>query len=226
MTAPDRTPTTHGFEQRLGEHLVALAAERLPGDGPAPRRSVLRRPVFAALAVGASALAAALVLPAALGGEHGGNAAYAVTQEDDGTILLELRDPAGLDGMVAELRKHGVKAVGLETAHTPAECPLPEPKGEAATANVVKGGFGTAPGTVRIDPGAVPAGRTLLLTTWHGNGWQIVFSALVVEQVPTCVPPLVHTVPADAPFPPDGAVPAPSGSAAPSPAGTPVPAQG
>ncbi|MFD8597439.1 hypothetical protein ACFV1L_20795 [Kitasatospora sp. NPDC059646] len=189
MTSPDRTPSTSHFEQRLGEELAALAAERA-GAATAARRGVLRRrPLLAALAVGAAAVATALVLPMALGGEHGGNAAYAVTQESDGTIALQLRDPAALPDLVATLQRYGVRATGIEEARTPEECTLPEPVGTRAQSDRVRPGDG--PGTVRIDPALVPPGSTVLLTAGRveiPGGVLNSFRAVVVENVPACVP--------------------------------------
>ncbi|MFD8480747.1 hypothetical protein [Kitasatospora sp. NPDC059673] len=195
MTSTDRTPSTSNFERRLGEELAALAAEREPARRPGVLR---RRPVLAALAVGAAAVATALVLPVALGGEHGGTAAYAVTREPDGTIALQLRDPAGLPGMVATLQRYGVRAAWLEEASSADDCPLLYPVGARAQYDRVLPGDG--PGTVRIDPRLVPAGSTVLLTAGHipVGGQQSVstFGARVVDTVPSCVPPGVRVEPA------------------------------
>ncbi|MFG2693908.1 hypothetical protein [Kitasatospora sp. NPDC048407] len=186
MTSSDRTPSTSNFERRLGEELAVLAAEREPARRPGLLR---RRPVLAALAVGAAAVATALVLPVALGGEHGGTAAYAVTREPDGTIALQLRDPAGLPDMVATLQRYGVPAAGIEEARTPEECTLPEPAGTRAQPDLVQPGDG--PGMVRIDPKLVPPGSTVLLTAGRAEfpgGAFTTFRAVVVESVPDCVP--------------------------------------
>ncbi|MGW4378592.1 hypothetical protein [Kitasatospora sp. NPDC004531] len=188
MTRPSRTPSTSHFEQLLGEELSALAAERAAAS--ARRPGVLRRrPLLAAVAVGAAAVVTALVLPAILGSAHGGNAAYAVTQESDGTIALKLRDPAALPDLVATLQRYGVRAAGIEQARTPEECTLPEPVGTRAQADRVRPGDG--PGTVRIDPKLVPPGSTVLLTagrTEVGGGVMSSFRAVVVDAVPACVP--------------------------------------
>ncbi|OKJ10385.1 hypothetical protein [Kitasatospora sp. CB01950] len=190
MTSPDRTPSTSHFEQRLGEELTALAAERGAATASAARPSGRRRPLLAAVAVGAAAVVTALVLPAVLSSEHGGSAAYAVTQEPDGTIALKLFDPAGLPGMVATLQRYGVKAAGMEEARSAEECPLPYPVGTGVQPSRVVPGDG--PSTVRIDPKLVPAGSTVLLTSGHtAIGGQAVssFGVRAVDTVPSCVPP-------------------------------------
>lgn len=188
MNSTRRTPSTSSFEQKLGEELAALAAER--GTAPAARPSVLRRrPLLAAAAIGVAAVVAALVLPTMLGGEHGGNTAYAVTQESDGTIAVQLRDPAALADVVATLRRYGVRAVGMEEAKTAEECTLPEPKGTRAQNGRTHPGDGA--GTVRIDPKLVPPGSTVLLTAGRTQVGTMVtdsFRVIVVDAVPACVP--------------------------------------
>ncbi|WAL71759.1 hypothetical protein OU787_09720 [Kitasatospora sp. YST-16] len=254
MTSTDRTPSTAAFERRLGEELIAMAAERTAertteraagstagstvgsaATVPAPRRALLRRPLPAALAVGAAAVATAVVLPAVLGGGQGGNAAYAVTEESDGTFLLELRDPTGLSDMVAELRGHGVKAAGLKHVQGTADdhCPdAPDQPSRAPAAVRSEPGDHAAE---RIDPSRIPAGATVLLRFWSYDAdspgaW--VFNATVVDTVPACLPALRGTevsrqspvpVPSDAPpsgVPSGGATPVPT---APVPSGTGIP---
>ncbi|MFJ5923726.1 hypothetical protein ACIQF6_14110 [Kitasatospora sp. NPDC092948] len=200
MNSTRRTPSTSNFERKLGEELAALAAERSVAADRVARRSVLRRrPLLAAVAIGVAAVATALVLPAVLGVEHGGNAAYAVTQESDGTIALQLRDPAALADLVATLQRYGVRAAGIEEARTPEECTLPEPKGTRAQPDRVRPGDG--PGTVRIDPKLVPPGSTVLLTagrTRIGGTVMNSFRAVVVDAVPACVPAPQISVPGPA----------------------------
>ncbi|GLW72243.1 hypothetical protein Kpho02_45420 [Kitasatospora phosalacinea] len=227
MTSADRTPSSSNFERALGEELVAMATERAAAPAPAPRRSaVRRRPLSAALAVGAAAVTTAVVLPAALGGGHGGSAAYAVTEESDGTFLLELRDPAGLPDMVAELRGHGVRAAGLKHVQGTADddCPV-VPDRPSPAPDAIRSEPGDHPAE-RIDPSRIPAGATVLLRFWAYDGGQWIFNATVVDAVPACLPALrgteVHQqtpvpVPPDAP--PSGA---PAGGATPVPA-EPVP---
>ncbi|MEU5386552.1 hypothetical protein [Kitasatospora cineracea] len=245
MTSTDRTPSTVAFERRLGEELIAMAAERTAertteraagsAAGSTATASAPRRPLPAALAVGAAAVATAVVLPAVLGGGHGGNAAYAVTEESDGTFLLELRDPTGLSDMVAELRGHGVKAAGLKHVQGTADdhCPdAPDQPSRAPAAVRSEPGDHAAE---RIDPSRIPGGATVLLRFWSYDAdspgaW--VFNATVVDTVPACLPALRGTevsrqspvpVPSDAPpsgVPSGGATPAPT---APVPSGTGVP---
>ncbi|BAJ28386.1 MULTISPECIES: hypothetical protein [Kitasatospora] len=198
MTSTDHTPSTTRFERALGEELIALAAERAAGStAPAPRRRRARRPLLAALAVGAAAVTAALVLPAALGGAHGGNAAYAVTEESDGTIAIRLFDPDGLDGMVAAVRAHGVKAAGFEVAHDTDTCPSASPLDSAEPlAMRLSGGP-----SVRFDPKDVPAGKTLLLVIEHGVGRGFTFLTWLVDEVPACVPRMIPDAPGFVPPP-------------------------
>ncbi|MEV4557286.1 hypothetical protein AB0K51_09830 [Kitasatospora sp. NPDC049285] len=217
MTTTDRTdrtdhsgrhaPSTSMFEQRLAEELAALATERArtaraaahgplfrwQAAGPHRRPLLTGRRIAAVFAVAAAATTA-VVLPSALGGAHGGAAAYAVTRGPGGTIALELRDPAGLPGMVAELQRYGVRAAGIEAAENEAQCPLPQPAGPPARANLELPGDTRT--TVRIDPALIPPGATLLLITTParpGAGAAVsAFTTRVVDAVPACVPPMVR----------------------------------
>ncbi|MFC8718994.1 hypothetical protein [Kitasatospora sp. NPDC057198] len=240
MTSADRTPsapTTAAFERKLGEELIAMAAERAAAV-PAQRRSaVRRRPLLAALAVGAAAVTTAVVLPAVLGGEHGGNAAYAVTEESDGTFLLELRDPAGLPDMVAELQAHGVKAAGLKRVQGAADdCPV-APEQRSLAPDAVRPAHGAQHNGTVIDPAKIPAGATVLLRFWAYDGGQWIFNATVTDTVPVCLPALRGTQlrqqsPSPTGAPPTGVAPAgevtpiptapvPSGTGIPTPSGSP-----
>ncbi|MFD0563166.1 hypothetical protein ACFQ2M_14810 [Kitasatospora saccharophila] len=191
MTSADRTPSTAAFERKLGEELIAMAAERAAGStAPAPRRApARRRPLLAALAVGAAAVATAVVLPAVLGGEHGGNAAYAVTEESDGSFLLELRDPAGLSDMVAELQAHGVEAAGLKHVQGTADddCPA-APEQRSLAPDAVRFAHDSRHHGSVVDPAKIPAGATVLLRFWSYDGGQWTFSPTVVDTVPACLP--------------------------------------
>ncbi|MFJ5882585.1 hypothetical protein [Kitasatospora cineracea] len=87
-------------------------------------------------------------------------------------------------------------------------------------------GFGDTPGELRIDPRAVPAGQTLLLTATGLQGTDGVmtsFGAWLVDEVPACLPPSVIVIPAGSPFPTDLPTGTPSGEVTPTP--TPVPSE-
>ncbi|MGW4809035.1 hypothetical protein ACWEO5_33535, partial [Kitasatospora sp. NPDC004272] len=188
----------------------------------------------AALAVGAAAVATAVVLPAVLGGEHGGNAAYAVTEESDGSFLLELRDPAGLSDMVAELQAHGVKAAGLKHVQGTADddCPA-APEQRSLAPDAVRFAHDSQHNGSVIDPAKIPAGATVLLQFWSYDvaapgAWT--FSPTVVDTVPACLPANQGVRvgrQSPAPVPPSDAPPSgtPSGEVTPVPT-APVPSGG
>ncbi|OWA01465.1 hypothetical protein B9W64_36320 [Streptomyces sp. CS159] len=63
-------------------------------------------------AVTAAAAAAGVVVPAASG--SGSSPAHAVTEQDDGSLILELRDTDGMSDLQDKLDELGVRARVLE----------------------------------------------------------------------------------------------------------------
>lgn len=176
------TPT--GFRQRLREELEIAAAHRpdladFPPSAP-QRRS--RVPV----AVGAAALAlgGAVVLPIAYSGSA--PAAYAVTADDDGSVLIELNKPSGLPGLQDALRKAGVNAVVMQ-ASSVGQCTDPQPAGLPAGESVRVHRWDDPLDSLRINPAAMPTDATFLLVA-DTIGEQIVLSSSVTNSVPACVP--------------------------------------
>ncbi|MFE9423411.1 hypothetical protein ACFYNO_10665 [Kitasatospora sp. NPDC006697] len=208
MNTPDdqpERPTTSNFERRLGEQLALLAAareaERRPAAAPLHDAFRAGRPVFRlaagfrhrrlplAVAGVVAAAVGAVALPSALSADEGGSAAFAVSRGSDGTVAVRVDDPAALPAAVAALRADGINAVALEATAVPGACSTPAPKGPSAQS--IWAHPGDAPGTVRIDPAAIPTGQTLLLIhgTQHfpGNATAFLFYTRVVTTVPACV---------------------------------------
>lgn len=194
-----RQPTA--FKQRLGDELAALEASLNPAHitSPAPVRTrpapPLRR-LRLLLAVGAVAAGAAgaVALPAAVSGEHGGSAAYAVSPQRDGTVLVQLLRPDGLPGLIRDLRALGVNAQGLH-ASPRGRCIEPQPA--SLDSAIIGRVLPTRPGDVRklrIDPHAMPKGAVLLVVTEDHPVSLISFR--VVDWAPRCVPTSVSAAPA------------------------------
>ncbi|MEW2399220.1 hypothetical protein [Streptomyces sp. NPDC046862] len=100
-----------GFKQRLASELTAMATEPAPVPATrAPARGLRTR--IALGAVVTAAAAAAVVVPTVSG--TGGSPAYAVTRQDDGSLVLELNRAEGAPGLQKRLNSMGVRAAVLE----------------------------------------------------------------------------------------------------------------
>jgi hypothetical protein len=120
----------------------------------------------------------ALVLSAA-----SSSPAFAVTQNHDGTVSVALMRSAGIVGANAKLSALGVRARIVPQA---AGC------GTAITATAASGPSTTtlAGQRLRIDPGKIPAGRTLVIAA-RGSGQNVnyVAASTVSGAAPACLPP-------------------------------------
>ena len=160
------------FEDRLWAHLVeehgALLAEPAgrapivqPARRPAPR--LLRRGVLAGAAAALAGALAAILIGLGSGGSP---AAYAVTQNADGTVTVTIRQLVGVTGADAKLRSLGlpVRAAPLRPSCPPSARSyrlVQLPSAEMHALVLPAGPPGNA--SRRIDPAAIPRGDTLLL---------------------------------------------------------------
>ncbi|WP_326729214.1 hypothetical protein [Streptomyces phaeochromogenes] len=177
------TPT--GFKRRLASELSAMATHSVPAPAPAPVTPALSRRLrvpLTAAAVVAAAVAAAVIVPT-LGGS-GGSPAYAVTRQDDGSLILHLNRAEGLDGLQKQLTSMGVRAVALEADES---CAEGHPgAGTWATEDPVLT-FPSDPGKAQIHPDIFPKDATLLLVAeFKGDGSVRAMTDWLVEKVPTC----------------------------------------
>lgn len=176
------------FEERLLHELRDVAAARPVDHGQ--RHALWRRPRVA-LAGGLAALLAAATSAAVFFVSAGTQAAYAVTENADGTITVEidsLRDAAGLQ---AKLRAAGVNAV---VAYLPAGkmCKQPwfTPAGVGAAGGTRGSEVGrTSDGATRFTiSGNRPSSSTLVITTQTGpDGERALGIAWARGDVPPCV---------------------------------------
>ncbi len=106
-----------GFEERLLTELkrVVVAQSGVPAHSrlasrAALRRSNVKRRVSALIGIAAAlALMLAIVLPA-LGGENGRSPAYAVTENQDGSVTVQINSIEDADGLEQKLEDAGVPA--------------------------------------------------------------------------------------------------------------------
>lgn len=186
------TPTQ--FKQRLASELSALAAH--PTPAPATRAPARRLRLPFAVAAVATAAAAAVVVPTLTG--SGSSPAYAVTQEDDGSLILHLNRPEGLPGLQKQLQKMGVRAAVLEGDKN---CPTGAPPHAPWATGGYALTFPSDPGKAVVHPDLIPddtvssngrrvAGATLLIVAEFGedNSTKAV-SFRLVSKVPKCSVP-------------------------------------
>jgi len=173
------TPT--GFKQRLSSELSAMATHSAPAPATLAPSRRLRVP-FTAAAVVAASVAAAVIVPTLSG--SGGSPAYAVSEQDDGSLILHLNRAEGLDGLQKQLTSMGVRAVALEGDEN---CAEGHPGvGTWATKDPVLT-FPSDPGKVQIHPEIFPKDATLLLVAeFKGDGSVHAMTDWLVPKVPTC----------------------------------------
>ena len=173
-----------GFEERLLAELRREVVERSAGAAPErqPARPLLgagwRRRVALAGAV-ATALAVGVGVGVPL--LSGDSPAYAVTSNADGTVTVEIRDLRDAAGLERELREAGLPAVVRylplgKACKEPWFTPFTGEAGPSKGSVTLGSGAGTSakgdpplsPARFTIDPGDLPAGVTLVITTQTG----------------------------------------------------------
>jgi len=183
------------FEDRLWRELVdqhghVLAAAPAPAAAPAAPRRLRRAPV-AAIAVAVAVALAALLIGLGRGGS--GSSAYAVVTNPDGTVTVTISELIGVAPANQRLRELGLPVAVAEVTKS---CPVKPgavhsadlPPAVSDRISETVGGPGN-PG-VRVDPAAIPAGDTLLLTAHERRPGLIALRELVIEGAPpSCMPP-------------------------------------
>jgi hypothetical protein len=162
------------FEQRLWDELVEqhgamlleppVLLQRTPPAAARIRWIPRGRLSIAAFGTALAGVLAALLI--GLGGGGAGTAAYAVTSNGDGTITVTIREIAGLEGANAKL-----SALGVPVRVVPVEPDCQAIDDSSVPAHVSPerlhailapiGPPGSA--SVKITPGAIPSGDTLVL---------------------------------------------------------------
>ncbi|MGP4010906.1 hypothetical protein [Streptomyces sp. 4N124] len=178
------TPT--GFKQRLASELSAMATAPAPVPGTrAPARR--RRIPFTVAAVATAAVAAAVVVPTLTG--SGSSPAYAVTRQDDGSLIVELNRAEGAPGLQKQLNKMGVRAAVLEGDDRCATGAPPEAPGSHERYPMTFSDS-EAPWMGHIHPDLIHDGETLLLVAEsRDDGTTRAVSSRLVTKVPTCSVP-------------------------------------
>ncbi|MDH6136667.1 hypothetical protein P3T37_006098 [Kitasatospora sp. MAA4] len=202
------------FQERLGEQLALLAADRLtpaataaaaPNDVRATRA---RRPRVLLAAGALAVLTAGLVAYPVLGHDTSpGSAAYAVSKGADGEILVKLFNRDGIPSLQRDLASRGIRFVVLQES-SPSSCPradgvmVPDPvltylaehgtaDGGAVPPEILSKSLVTSSDgsfAVRLTPQTMPPGTTLVLEVPPGHSRSGPFGMAVYWTVPTCVP--------------------------------------
>ncbi|GLY97203.1 hypothetical protein [Actinoplanes sp. NBRC 103695] len=175
------TPT--GFKQRLASELSAMATHPAPAQAARNPARRLRLP-FMIATVAAAAVAVAVVVPALSGA--GDSPAYAVTQENDGSLVMDLKRGDGMPGLEKQLKKMGVRAAILKGDEDCATGIPPMVPGSSQREPVTY--FDDDPGKARINPDRIRDGETLLIVAEFRNGEDTPFavSDRLVLNVPAC----------------------------------------
>jgi hypothetical protein len=189
------TPTT--FEDRLLDELRTVVAAR-----PAPEAVSAAPPRRLRLALATGAVAATAVGVVVISGGDSAAPAYAVEQQPDGSVTVEIRSLRDAAGLQEKLRAAGIPAV---VDYTPAGKMCRAPRGRPATVVrrksiriAVREGRTT---TFTISRGSVGPGQTLVIMSSMGSGASSLGTELVEGPVATCE--LVDAPPPPAPRPGD-----------------------
>lgn len=204
------------FDDLMREHGSALTNTR----PPAPRRHVATRRALLAVGGGGVAVAATAGLLATVGGNAAGHrgdvaggkpAAFAVTNNPNGTITLAVYKKSGIAGANAKLHKLGdsqVYVVPVE-AGCPSISSLPSPAVPLNGKHLsIQSSRSVGGGSVTVNAQGIPAGDILVVgfeTTVNGKTITTVGTArLTSPPAPSCVSlPAVPALPA-LPAPPEG----------------------
>ncbi|BCL28966.1 hypothetical protein ACFFS2_05960 [Streptomyces aurantiacus] len=175
------TPT--GFKRRLAAELSAMATHPAPAQATRAPARRLRVPLTIA-AVATAAVATAVVVPSLSGA--GSSPAYAVAQESDGSLVMDLKHGDGMPGLEKQLRKMGVRAAILKGDKDCSTGKPPMVPGSSQREPVTY--FDNDPGKARINPDRIRDGETLLIVAEFRKGDDAPFavSDRLVPEVPTC----------------------------------------
>ena len=173
------------WRELVREHGADLAQIRRPA-GKDSRREHRRLLAGSSLGVAGVGTVVALVLTAA-----GSAPAFAVTQNQDGTVSVVIRQVAAIRGANARLAALGLKAKFVQVA---AGCAVPSPPGrtqDSIQQNLHAGSVTVARGSVnaRFDLRKVPPGQTVVVGTWRvGRQVRIIPARIVRGAAPDCLP--------------------------------------
>lgn len=157
----------HLWREFVREHGNDLAQLNRPTTGHTLRRPRLVAGAGLSLAGGATALALVLTVTSA-------PPAFAVTRNQNGSVTVTIRSAAGIAGANAKLGQLGIRAQVAATA--PAGCQLAHAAAEqaasqqtAARSVATPSGTGNAIAQWTVNPTAIAASQTVVLTPPAGN---------------------------------------------------------
>lgn len=174
------------FDDQLWSELVRLHGSELqPRELRTVRRRSRKAPIAAgALATSAGAVALALTLSAG-----SAPAAYAVTQNPDGTLSVTLSEIVGVSGANAELER-----LGVDARVVPVEDECPPPSG-ARAAPAVPASIPMTMRSVTISPKSIPPGDTLLIEAQQISDHTALGVTLIRGSAPACLPLAKQVIP-------------------------------
>jgi len=181
------------FEDRLFRELVEQHGSLLtepPAAAPVLPRRLRRRPAVA-IALALAVALAAIVIGLSRGG--GGTNAYAVVTNPDGTVTVTISELVGVAPADERLHELGLP---VSVAAVTEDCPVERSELHRADvppevmSRIVETVSPAGRTGVRIDPSAIPAGDTLLLSANERRAGVIALRELLIEgSAPSCVPP-------------------------------------
>lgn len=172
------------FEDLMAQHGAELASPPIPAAATAPRRT--RRPVWAA----AGTVTAAVTAFVGFTVFSGGAAAYAVTDNHDGTVTVAVKQASGIAGANGKLHSLGVPVVvvpGGGTGCTAIESIAVPPAEHTKITMEARTG---PQGSVTVDVHGVPAGDKALVAFETFADGKVIGSMFLVRAstpVPSCV---------------------------------------
>ena len=166
------------FDDLMHEHGEALASVQRPVT---KRGRAVRHPVWlAGLAAGAAGAGTASVVLL------GGNPAYALTENTDGTMKVAISRPSGIAEANSAL--HG-KDINVVLVPVRAGCPDLDSLAVPTTGKTKFTGHAqtNGDGSITVDVTNVPAGQTALIGVDSSNGQTTMAMALIQRKAPDCV---------------------------------------
>jgi len=179
------------FEDHLWREVVCQHGDDLePATLPRGKRRRARPRLLAGTTLGLAAMGAALALVL---GAASSSPAFAVTPNHDGTWTVKILRSDGIAPANARLTALGVRARVVRVED-----------GCVAASTLTPRSIAVKPGGIkwwvhvqtRIDPGKIPAGRTLVIAAWRaGKRVAVVVDRAVAGAPPVCLPPIPLTCP-------------------------------
>jgi hypothetical protein len=182
------------FEDHLWREVVRQHGHDLePATPPRVKRRRARPRLLAGTTLGLAAMGAALALVL---GAASSSPAFAVTPNHDGTWTVKILRSDGIAAANARLTALGVRARVVRVEDGCAAASMLTPQSTAVKPGAINWTIDWTRIQARIDPGKIPAGRTLVIAAWRAGGRVVVAPGRAVSGAPpVCLPPIPPTCP-------------------------------